>query len=710
MYAPNSHAAAPVIPSFTEVRTAFATSEAQLLDRDGVVLATQRTDPRFRRLDWIALPDISPAVATILVAAEDRRFYQHAGVDWPGFASAAWDSLRRTLDGRGPRGASTLTMQLAGLLDPALAIAGNARSLGQKWDQAQAALTLERTWTKPQIIEAYLNLTSYRGELTGIDAAARGLFGKTPAGVDAREAAILVALQRGPNATAATVAQRACAVAAVATPALACEDVRATAMVALAGAYRSTQRENLAPHLAARLLKEPGVRVATTLDADLQRYAVDALRDHLAELAERAVGDGAIVVLDNVTGDVLAWVGSSGSLSAAGQVDGVLAPRQAGSTLKPFLYGLAIDSRVFTAASLVDDSPVAIATERGAYVPQNYDRSFRGTVSARTALASSLNVPAVRTVETVGVDRFYDTLRRLGLDSLTEPADFYGASLALGGADVTLLALTNAYRTLANGGQWSAAHVVAKDVDSATRRVFGRDSAFVIGDILSDRGARATSFGLENALATRVWSAVKTGTSKDMRDNWCIGFTSRYTVGVWVGNFSGAPMRDVSGVTGAAPIWRDIVHRLHAREPSLPPRAPPGVVRQVVAFDPPVEAERSEWFLRGTETASMRGNVGQGIAASATPTIRYPTADTVIALDPDIPTDQERVVFSASPAVQGLRWRIDDVVMIAERGRADWKPVAGQHLLVLEDAEGKPLSAVKFEVRGDVGKQEGLPK
>ena len=265
-------------------------------------------------------------------------------------------------------------------------------------------------------------------------------------------------------------------------------------MVALAGAYRLALRENLAPHLAARLLKTPGVRVATTLDADLQRYAVDVLRDHLAELADRAVGDGAVIVLDNATGDVLAWVGSSGQLSSAAQVDGVIAPRQAGSTLKPFLYAQALDARLLTAASLVDDSPVAIATERGAYIPQNYDRSFRGTVSVRTALASSLNVPAVRTVELVGIDRFYDTLRQLGLDSLSEPADFYGASLALGGADVTLITLANAYRTLANGGHWSATRVVAQATDSPQRRVFGRDSAFIIGDILSDRSARATSF------------------------------------------------------------------------------------------------------------------------------------------------------------------------------------------------------------------------
>src|SRR5205823_5755127 len=224
-YLPASHAAAPTVPSYDNVRASFATSESQLLDRNGVVLATLRADRRIRRLDWIALSDISPAVAATLVAAEDKRFYEHSGVDWPGFASAAWDSMWRTFDGRGPRGASTLIMQLAGLLDPGLAISGNARTVGQKWDQAQAALALERGWTKPQIVEAYLNLASYRGELVGLAAAARGLFGKSPAGIDAREAAILVALLRNPTAPAVAVAQRACVVAALASTAIVCVDV-----------------------------------------------------------------------------------------------------------------------------------------------------------------------------------------------------------------------------------------------------------------------------------------------------------------------------------------------------------------------------------------------------------------------------------------------------------------------------------------------------
>ncbi len=695
--------AAATVPSFAEVKAGYGTSEAVLLDRHGAPLSEVRIDAKVRQLDWIRLENISPPVAQTLIANEDKRFFEHAGVDWSGLAGAAWDSVWRTLDGRRPRGGSTLTMQLAGMLDPALALSGSTRTFGQKWDQAQAALAIERTWTKPQILEAYLNLASYRGELRGLDAASHKLFGKAPAGLDAREAAILVALLRGPNASTAVVAQRACSVTALSAPEVACEEVRAITTVALAGAYRMRTRWNLAPHLATRLLRTAGERKATTIDADLQRYAIDTLRQHLSELAERGVGDGAIVVLDNATGEVLAYVGSGGDLSSAAQVDGVIAPRQAGSTLKPFLYALAFDSRLLTAASLVDDSPVAIATERGMYVPQNYDRQFRGMVSVRTALGSSLNVPAVRTSGLVGIDRFHGKLRELGFDTLTEADEYYGASLALGGADVSLLALANAYRALANGGVYSPPRVVVPSAagKAESRRVFGTQASFVVTDILSDRGARAATFGLENPLATRVWSAAKTGTSKDMRDNWCVGYTSRYTVGVWVGNFSGAPMHDVSGVTGATPIWRDLIHRLHAAEPSRAPVAPAGLIEQEVAFDPPVESRRQEWFLRGTQTALVVNSAGADGGAAVTPHIRYPAPDTVIALDPDIADEHQRVVFQAAPVLPRMQWRIGDTVLADARGRASWSPLPGKYTLYLEDEDGQALSSVPFEVRGN---------
>ncbi len=197
------------------------------------------------------------------------------------------------------------------------------------------------------------------------------------------------------------------------------------------------------------------------------------------------------------------------------------------------------------------------------------------------------------------------------------------------------------------------------------------------------------------------------GTSKDMRDNWCIGYTSRYTVGVWVGNFSGAPMQDVSGVTGAAPIWRDVVQWLHAADASVPAAAPAGVARRTVAFLPAVESARDEWFVRGTEMEVVRSgqdpeNCSSGELAGATPRIRYPAAGAVIALDPDIPDAAQRVVFEAAPAIEGLRWRLDSgAVEKSRRGRADWAPASGRHTLALEDAMGKALSSVAFEVRGN---------
>jgi penicillin-binding protein 1C len=704
-------------PSFADVKTGYVSSEALLLDRHGAPLSELRVNAKVRQLEWVALADVSPAMTAALVAAEDKRFWEHDGVDWTGMAVAAWDSVWRIVDGRRPRGGSTLTMQLAGHLEPALRPKdGDVRTFAQKWDQAEAAFAIERAWTKREILEAYLNLSSYRGELRGLRAATQGLFAKAPDGLDAREAAVLVALLRQPAAKPALVAQRACAVANDVSASADCDAIRATASMALAGAYRMPPRRNLAPHLAVKLLKTPGARVTTTLDAELQAYAVATLADHLAELAGRGVQDGAIVVLDNATGDVLAWVGSSGATSDAAQVDGVVAPRQAGSTLKPFLYALALDRKLVTAASLVDDSPLAIATERGVYAPQNYDRGFHGAVSVRTALASSLNVPAVRTLDLVGLDRFHDTLRELGFDTLTQPDDYYGASLALGGADVTLLALTNAYRALANGGVRSRTRTVAAGTGAPmrlpigpdpaeSRRVLGAAASFVVADILADRGARATTFGLENALATRVWSAAKTGTSKDMRDNWCVGFTSRYTVGVWVGNFSGAPMHDVSGVTGAAPIWRDLVHRLHRDAPSQAPSPPADVERATVAFDPPVERERGEWFVRGTVIATIRATTrpaeedGDDAVASIT-RIRYPAPDTIVALDPDIPPASQRMAFVASAMPQGLRWTLNGAEIAARGARVLWAPVPGRHVLALEDANGVAVSTAAFEVRG----------
>lgn len=672
--------AAPV-PPYAAVKAAHRPSDVPLLDRHGAAIQSLRVDMAERRGDWIALADVSPSMVRMLLLAEDKRFMEHRGVDVGAIGQAALDNLLRPR----ARGASTITMQLAGMLDPALAPGQGGRTLGQKFDQARAALELERSWTKQQVLEAYLNLTPFRGDTRGIGAAALRLFGKQPSGLNLSESAILAALVRAPSAGGKVVARRACALMREVQPGAGCAVIEWDATRAL---LRPAQAPASGQALQAALKLPPGTR--STLDSKLQAFAAAALRQQLAQLRERNVNDGAVVVLDNASGEILAYVGNGGN----SHVDGPGALRQAGSTLKPFLFGLAIERKLLTAASLIDDAPLNIDAEGGAYVPQNYDRSYRGLVSVRTSLAGSLNIPAVRTILLTGVAGLHQRLQALGLTSLTQDPDYYGQSLALGGAEVSLLELANAYRTLANGCRFSPATLVARP-SIPGRQVCDPRAAWIVGDILSDRAARSVTFGLGNDLATTYWSAVKTGTSKDMRDNWAIGYSPRYTVGVWVGNFDGQPMWDVSGVSGAAPAWREVMDYLHSGAPARQPPAPPGIVRQAVSYAPEVEPARSEWFVRGTATTRVEAAPSSARAAR----IEYPSENAILAIDPDIPGELERVAFKAQ-AGKGLRWRLDGVDLGEVGPGFLWKPVAGPHTLALVDSGGRAVDEVRFSVRG----------
>ena len=753
--------AALALPSFEEVRHNHRPSDLLVLDRDGELLQTVRTDPSVRRGPWIALEDVSPALRTALLLSEDKRFYEHSGVDWPAVSAAAWGQLWH---GR-TRGASTVTMQLAGLLDGDWRQRSGGRSVVQKLGQTVAAQVLERRWRKDQILEAYLNLLPFRGELVGIDALSRTLFGKAAQGLDLREAAIATALVRAPNAPEALVARRACGVLSAVQAPLKADQTDCEALgLLVAGALQRRALEGssgVAPHWARQVLKrlpEGGrglASVRSTVRAPLQRFAVQTLQRHLNELAGRQVEDGALVVLDNASGEVLAWVGSSGALSRAREVDGVLARRQVGSTLKPFLYAQALAERRLTAASLLDDSPAYIPTPGGLYIPQNYDHHFKGWVSARSALAASLNVPAVRVLALVSPDALHRQLRAAGLP-LRESGDYYGYSLALGSPELPLLDLSNAYRTLANAGQaseWAspvlpgpeAAGSVAP-VSRPLRRALDPAAAWLVGDILSDPNARARTFGTDSVLATRFWSAVKTGTSKDMRDNWAVGWSQRYTVGVWVGNASGKPMHDVSGTTGAAPVWAEVMNFLHARQPSRQPAPPPGLVQAEVRFAQAqaqsrspaegggelsgwLEAPRREWFLAGTEQAVFQARAPSAVErpaghppasaqaaerrrrnlATLPPVlearIAEPATGTIVALDPDIPPAHQRLNFRATAitpvegAEAGLRWRLDDQP-VGQGAVWSWLPWPGRHRMQLTNAQGQVLDEIRLEVRG----------
>jgi penicillin-binding protein 1C len=675
----------PAMPSYTQARAAWRPSEAWLRDRNGRLLETVRINFAVRRLDWVPLDHVAPSVREAVVASEDKRFADHSGVDWHGLAGSAWAALH----GRSARGASTLTMQLAGFLAPELGGPG-ARTFRDKLRQIRAAHAIEANWSKDQILEAYLNLASFRGETHGIGAAARSLFGKAPDALGQDDALLLAALLPAPQADPSAVARRACRVGHIAD----CNPMTAEAEAMTGATRRLADDPGLAPHLAGRLLKTPGETITTTLDANVQIAATSALRRQLLGLGDRA-RDGAVVVVDNATGDVLAYVGGVGGNSTAAAVDNADAYRQAGSTLKPFLYGQAIERGFLTPASILDDSPVQLDTASGLYVPKDYDHDFKGAVSVRTALAGSLNVPAVRALLLDGVEDFRDRLWDMGYTGLTEDGDYYGYSLALGSAEVTLMQQAQAYRALADGGRVRPLRLRADDPAGEAKPVMLPAAAWVVADMMADTDARAVTFGVDSALRLPFWAAAKTGTSKAMRDNWCIGFSDRFTVAVWVGNAEGDSMTRVSGTSGAAPVWREVMLALHRARPGRQPARPAGIDRRAVRFAGGIEPDRIDYFV---------GRTGQSILAAAPaaarrPRIVNPVSGTVYALDPDIPIDRQRIRLATVGAVSGERLRLDN----QDLGPADADPMVlpgpGAHRLALVDAGGRIVDRALFTVR-----------
>lgn len=676
----------PALPDYAAVRAGWHPSEAWLYDRHGVLIDSARIDYQARRLAWTKLADVAPVARDVLVAAEDRRFRAHGGIDWVALAGVARDRL----EGKRSRGASTLSMQVAAYLAPELATPGS-RGLRDKLRQMRAGAALEARWTKDQILEAYLNLAGFRGEAQGIGAAALGLFGKTPATLTRDDALLLAALLPNPQANAGEVARRACALS---------HDKDCTrfagAAASMLGPARSLALDpGLAPHLSAELLTRPGAKVVTTLDASIQRAAITALRRQLQGLGGSRARDGAVVVVDNASGDVLAYVGGIGGESTAPAVDGASAYRQAGSTLKPFLYAMGIEKGYLTAASILDDSPVQLDTASGLYVPQNYDRAFKGPVSARIALAGSLNVPAVRTLLLTGVDAFRDRLWDTGYRGLVEDGQYYGFSLALGSAEVTLMEQVAAYRSLALGGRWAPLRLTMDAKTEPLRRTTTPQAAWIVADMLADPNARAGTFGVDSALRLPFWAAVKTGTSKAMRDNWCVGFTDRFTVGVWVGNLEGDPMRAVSGTSGAAPVWRDVMLALNEADPGKAPPRPAGIEERQIRFAGGIEQPRREYFLKGTGF----DQVAYAPAESRRPRIVNPVGGSVYALDPDIPQGNQRLAISVSGQAIGHRLILDK----RDLGTADSRPLIlappGRHRLALIDLDGKVVDQVLFTIR-----------
>lgn len=725
------------LPPALRVRAAGA-GRVELLDRRGQPLRV-RPDEDGRVGRPLAEADIPQAMIDATLAAEDARFLRHVGVDpWAILRAAGqWVRHRRVVSG-----ASTIPQQLIKLAEP------RPRTLRTKLVEAVQAVRLEREWDKPSILRAYLGQIDYGNGCAGLTEAAWHYFGKRPADLDLAESALLAGLPQSPSrlnprrhpgrarARQAWILGRCLQLGWITSEAhdRALEEPLR---------FVPPRREFAAPHFADHVLgrlpagARSGMAAApagwvTTLDLPLQARCEESVRQRLAGLEGSHVGDAAVVVLENRTGDVLAMVGSADwSRPDDGQVNGTLARRSPGSALKPFTYLLAFTDGA-TAADIVADVPTGYPTATGVFQPANYDRRFRGPVSLREALGNSLNVPAVRVLsEHGGAARLQAMLRSTGLTTLELPADHYGLGLTLGAGEVRLLELANAYATLARGGEWLPVRVLTSTPVPAPRRVASSDACWLVADVLRDPAARAAAFGLETPLRFDFPVACKTGTSSGFRDNWAFGFTPEFTVGVWVGNFDGTPMRDVSGVVGAAPILHDVLEALHASkgtgwypEPPALRRAMvdpltghrlgagvPGARPEVFLGDamPPWSRpdDRDEWgrvrlSLEYADWAASADNrwgdrIVVGAGAGGDPLrVLSPVPGTVFFLDDDLPASAQRIGLRASA---DCRWRCASLSLDERSGRTQASLALGRHRLEAVDPRTGRQAETWIEVR-----------
>ncbi|MGI8906433.1 MAG: penicillin-binding protein 1C [Candidatus Sumerlaeaceae bacterium] len=540
-----------------------------LFDRNGKPLrAYLGSDERWRIP--IKLAEVSPWLVKATIAVEDKRFYRHHGIDWIAVGRAALSNIRH---GRIVSGASTLSMQVAALSQP------RDRTFARKLSQAFRALQLERHLTKEQILELYLTNAPYGGNLCGVEAASRRYYNKSAAELSLSEAALLAGLPQSPsrlrpdrhqtNALKRRAHVLHCMLACNAVPS---DDYsRVIHRKPSIGNFNTVVQ---APHFSEMVYTRYGghARLDTTLDLNIQRQAEKLVSQQVRDLRGDGVTNGAAVVLDNATGDVLALVGSVdfANTTIAGQVNGATALRSPGSTLKPFIYAFAYKCGNLLPSSVLFDVP----QQYPQYVPENFDKAFRGLVPADRALAWSLNVPAIQVLNETGLSRTLQFFQSCGMDSLQQPAGDYGLSLAIGSCGISLLELTNAYALLARDGVYKPYRVVRgargtaggkrqplARVEQGDKRLLSRAACYFVNRALADVDLRNPEH-VDSALAGMEGVAWKTGTSSGFRDAWTIAYDRHHTVGIWIGNFDGHGSKALVGARAAAPVALKLIEQI----------------------------------------------------------------------------------------------------------------------------------------------------
>lgn len=696
------------------------------LASDGTPLRHLLNEDGTRSAPAVRYSDIPPVLVHALLAAEDKRFFSHGGVDLLAVARAGWDNAR---SGRVVSGASTIHQQLIKNTTPK----GGRRTFGVKLVEALRARHLAMAWQEEDILAAYANHISFGNLMTGAATAASGYFHKPLGDLTPAEAALLAALPQSPvrlnpfRRLEAVLPRQRRILNKMHTLGWLDDEQHRVALAQPIVLQRFSGGFE-APHAVEMLRGQtagaPVVR--TALNATLQQHIETIIAQRLDSLKARHVSHGAVVVIENATGAVLALAGSRDFFSEdGGQLNGAWAPHSPGSALKPFTYLIAFE-RGATPASIVADLPAEFATSSGTYRPENFSLRSHGPMTYRHALGNSLNISAVKVLDSIGgAETLLPRLRELGLSTLDENAAHYGLGLTIGNASVRLIELANAYACLARLGvfkPWTLLHD-APAVEE--RRLLGENESWLIADILSDNQAREMAFGTRSVLRLPFKCAVKTGTSSTFRDNWTLGYTPEFTVGVWVGNFDNTPMQDVSGVTGAGPIFRDVMLHLHEKQPATwfsrpaaitPARIDPRTGKRLTPQTPPARLSREEFFIstqmppvaqasdydaRGRallsreyaewvqSPANWLGDLVTTSDNEARPQLRItnPIPGTVVILDPDIRNNGGRLLLQAAGAAQPS-WTCSTLQLQDDGGNVVALLKPGRHEIEVRDDAG----------------------
>lgn len=677
-----------LLPFCVEAPALTPPPEARVTDRHGELLGFVPGTDGYRCQRMETVP---PALARAVIAAEDKRFYRHGGVDAVALVRALWQNLSR----EGKSGASTVSMQVAKLYSPPA-----PRTLRTKLREVLQARRLEMTYSKEELLLAYLNRADFSNLCRGAETAAQFYFGKTAAELDIAEAALLAALVKSPSAL---------------NPLRYPESALRRRNHIL---WRLGEECSAPLGVAGRSINAPaaaeGRAGQMTLDAALQTRCATIAREEVEKLSDSNVSQAAVVVADNRSGEVLvALPAACPDSPRGGALNGTQTPRSAGSTLKPFVYLMAFRHGAWPGTVLAD-VPTLYRSADGVQAPGNYNEQYRGPITVRQALACSQNIPAMEALERFGgVERQLELLRSVGF-RVPGTAEEYGLGLAIGNAHITLTELVQAYSVLARSGSFLPLQMRLPLCQMAPQALLEPEHCYRLAHILSDSTAREAAFGTAPNLSFPFRVAVKTGTSSNFRDNWCVGFTAEYTVGVWVGNFDNSPMREISGVSGAGPIFHRVMSLLHAQGAATFPSCPPQL-RSVVIDSrtgalatsvTPADYRREELATpedlsrlpRGTYDAAGRAvldsryvewyadcdrkhlfALAAEVPSGRRPAILIPAHQSTLTLDPTLPGEGALLELRSSLPAATVSWHSDTLRIIRRNGKYYARLTPGLH-------------------------------